>query len=182
MPQMLNAEELLDYSIERGARIYEQGCKALDDKALTDSILMTTNQTVVFVEAFSHNKGTKLITPLANCAGTLVDLIMCYEQINKVSLKTACERFCKAGEVDAQGPAKQNNTMMAICLASSLTTFEHRTIIALHHLPSPHLPPNGHQLHLHSTIPKNPVTCRFLMATILWGTPWPPRGHRVPIF
>jgi hypothetical protein len=34
-----------------------------------------------------------------------------------------------------------------------------------------------------SVIPKNPASCCFLMiATILWGTPWPPRGHRGTIF
>jgi hypothetical protein len=37
-----------------------------------------------------------------------------------VTLKIACEKFCKAGEFNAKSHAKQNNTMMAICLASSL--------------------------------------------------------------
>jgi hypothetical protein len=35
-------------------------------------------------------------------------------------LKTACERFCKPGHPDTQTHAKQNNTMMRICLAKSL--------------------------------------------------------------
>ncbi len=97
MPQRLNANDLLDYSTKWGSGIYEQGCKSLDDKALTDSSGMTTDQTVVFVEAFSHpaiamwwNKGTKNITTFANCGGTPVDLIKCYGQINKITLKTAC--------------------------------------------------------------------------------------------
>jgi hypothetical protein len=34
----------------------------------------------------------------------------------------------------------------------------------------------------HSAIPKNPASRCFLMATILQGTPWPPLGHRGPIF
>ncbi len=33
-----------------------------------------------------------------------------------------------------------------------------------------------------SAIPKNPASRCFLMATILKGTPWPPQGHRGPIF
>ncbi len=89
---------------------------------------MTTDQTVVFVEAFScctiamgWNKDTKQITTFANRGGTSIDLIKCYRQIDKATLKTVCKRFCKAGEVDAKSHAKQNNTMMAICLASSLT-------------------------------------------------------------
>jgi hypothetical protein len=36
-------------------------------------------------------------------------------------LKTACERFCKAGEADAESRAKQNNTMTSMCLNKSLT-------------------------------------------------------------
>jgi hypothetical protein len=89
---------------------------------------MTTDQTVVFVEAVScwatamgWNKGTKQITTFTNRGGTLVDLIKCYRQIDEATLKIACKRFCKAGEVDAESRAKQNNMMMAICLASSLT-------------------------------------------------------------
>jgi hypothetical protein len=127
-PQTLNANDLLNYSAKRGLSIYEQGCKALDNKALANGFGMTTDQTVVFVEAVScrtiamgWNKGTKQITTFANPVGTPVDLIKCYGQINKGTLKIACKRFCKAGEVDAESHAKQNNTMMVICLASSLT-------------------------------------------------------------
>jgi hypothetical protein len=107
--------------------IYEQRCKPLDNKALMDGFGMTTDQTMVFVEAFSHcaiaigcNKGTEQITTFTNCCRTPVDLIKCYGQIDEAMLKTACVRFCNAGEVDAESCAKQNNTMMAICLASSL--------------------------------------------------------------
>jgi hypothetical protein len=121
-PQTLNVDDLLDYSTKRGSSIYEQGCKALDNKALAGSFGMTTDHTVVFVKVVSScaiamgwNKGTKQITTFPNRSGTLVDLIKCYGQINEVTLKIACKRFCKAGEVDAKSHAKQNNTMMAIC-------------------------------------------------------------------
>ncbi len=36
-------------------------------------------------------------------------------------MKTACERFCKVGEINAESRATQNNAMMATCLAKSLT-------------------------------------------------------------
>ena len=42
-PQTLNANDLLDYSTKRGSNIYEQGCKALDDKALAGGFGMTTD-------------------------------------------------------------------------------------------------------------------------------------------
>jgi hypothetical protein len=127
-PRTLNADDLLDYSTKRRSSIYEQGCKALDNKALAGGFGMTTDQMVVFVEAVPRcatamgwNQGTKQITTFANRGGTPVDLIKCYRQINKATLKIACKRFCKAGEVDAKSHAKQNKTMMAICLASLLT-------------------------------------------------------------
>jgi hypothetical protein len=70
-PRTLNANDLLDYSTKRGSSIYEQRCKALDDKALAGGFGMTTDQTVVFVEAVSRratamgwNKGINQITTL----------------------------------------------------------------------------------------------------------------------
>jgi hypothetical protein len=50
-PQMLNANDLLDYSTKRGSSIHEHGCKALDNKDLAGDFGMTTDQTVVFVKA-----------------------------------------------------------------------------------------------------------------------------------
>jgi hypothetical protein len=67
------------------------------------------------------NQGTKQITTYQNSAGTAINVIKCYGQINKATLKASCERFCRAGEVDAETRAKQNNTMMASCLSKSLT-------------------------------------------------------------
>jgi hypothetical protein len=138
-PKTLNANDLLDYLTKRGSSIYEQGCKALDNKALAAGFGTTTDQRVVFVEAVSRratamgwNKGTKQITTFANRGGTAVDLIKCYGQINKASLKIACKRFCKAGKVDAESYAKQNNTMMAICLASSLTAEAQARLLTYH--------------------------------------------------
>ncbi len=52
MPQMLGADDLVNYSTKTGSAIFEQGCKALDDKALINCFAMTPNQTVIFVEAF----------------------------------------------------------------------------------------------------------------------------------
>ncbi len=89
---------------------------------------MTTNQTVVFTKAFlsratamGWNKGSKQITTFTNSSGVSVDIIKSYGQINEATLKTACERFCKAGEADAESRAKQNNTMMSMCLNKLLT-------------------------------------------------------------
>ncbi len=88
---------------------------------------MTPDQTIIFVEAFhccattmGWNQGAMQITLFANSAGCQVDIIKSYGQINKATLKSACERFCMPGGVDSQIRAKQNNMMMSICLAKSL--------------------------------------------------------------
>jgi hypothetical protein len=127
-PQMLGANDLINYSTKRGSNIFEQGCKPLDDKALTKGFAMTPNQTIIFVEAFHRhatrmgwNQGTRQITSFANSAQRQVKIIKSYCQINKATLKSACERFCKPGRVDSQTRTKQNNTMMSIFLAKSST-------------------------------------------------------------
>jgi hypothetical protein len=135
----LNADDLLVYLTKRGSSIYEQGWKAIDNKALAGGFGMTTDQRAVFAKAVScratamgWNKGNKQITTFANRSGTLVDLIKCYRQINKATLKIACKRFCEAGEAYAKSCAKQNNTMMAICLASSLTAEAQARLLTYH--------------------------------------------------
>jgi hypothetical protein len=128
MPQMLGIDDLIDYLTKRGQLIYNQGCKALDNKALTNGFIMIPNKTVVFVEAFQHHanamgwtKGTKQIRTFINCDEKSIDIIKNYGQINEATLKTACEQLCKAGEIDSQSCAKQNNTMMSNCLSNSLS-------------------------------------------------------------
>jgi hypothetical protein len=61
------------------------------------------------------------ITTFTNSSGVAINIIKSYGQIDKVMLKTACEKFCKAGEVNAESRAKQNNTMISMCLNNSLT-------------------------------------------------------------
>jgi hypothetical protein len=127
-PQTLGADGLIDYSTKQGSIIFEQGCKPLDDKALTNGFAMTPDQTVIFVEAFHchattmvWNQGARQITSFANSAGRQVKIIKSYGQIDKATLKSVCERFCKPGGVDSQTHTKQNNMMMSICLAKLLT-------------------------------------------------------------
>jgi hypothetical protein len=127
-PQMLGVDDLIYYLTKRGQLIYDQGCKSLDNKALTNGFNMIPNETVVFVEAFQRHadamgwtKGTKQITTFTNRDEKSIDIIKNYGQIDEATLKTACEQFCKAGEIDSQSHAKQNNTMMSNCLSKSLS-------------------------------------------------------------
>ena len=67
------------------------------------------------------NQDTKQITTFNNSAGVPIDIVKNYGQIDKATLKTACERFCKMGEVNAEACLKQNNMMMSMCLMKLLT-------------------------------------------------------------
>ena len=49
-----------------------------------------------------------------------------------MTLKTQYEQFCKAGEADAQSRAKQNNTMMYICLGKSLNASAQAKLLVCH--------------------------------------------------
>ncbi len=96
-PQALNAKNLINYSTKQGYAIFDQDCKALDDKALADGFAMTPDQTVIFVEAFYHRavamgwtQGSKQITNFTNSARVTVNIIKCYGQISKATLKMAC--------------------------------------------------------------------------------------------
>ncbi len=51
-PQMLGAEDLIDYSSKQGSDIYKQEIAPLDEKALTNGFNMTAGQTIMFTEAF----------------------------------------------------------------------------------------------------------------------------------
>jgi hypothetical protein len=102
-PQMLGADDLIDYSTKRGSTIFEQGCKPLNDKALTDGFTMTPDQTVIFVEVFhcrattmGWNQGVRQITSFVNSARHQVNIIKSYGQIDKATLKSACERVLQA--------------------------------------------------------------------------------------
>jgi hypothetical protein len=66
------------------------------------------------------NKGSKQITTFTNSSSVSIDIIKSYSQINEATLKTACEKFCKAREADAESRTKQNNMMMSMCLNKSL--------------------------------------------------------------
>jgi hypothetical protein len=50
MPQMLGADDLIDYLTKQGSTIFEQGCKSLDDKALTNGFAMTPDQNVILLK------------------------------------------------------------------------------------------------------------------------------------
>lgn len=95
-PNTLRVDDIIDYKTKQGASIYERGCQALDDKALTEGFSMSMNQSVVFVEALHRkatqmgwNQGSKQITSLVNRDGRNA------EQHNDVCMpQQDTHRFC----------------------------------------------------------------------------------------
>jgi hypothetical protein len=125
MPAMSNLTGLIDFASKLGMMVYKEGCKKLSDNK---GFLMTPATTSAFVKAFNNrcnimgwNQGTQGITSHAKATGVIVDIVKAYGQINKTTLKTHCNDFCKAGGANFQNRAAQNNHMMAQCLTNSLT-------------------------------------------------------------
>jgi hypothetical protein len=52
-PQTLGIDNLIDYSTKLGKDIYNHGCGALDNKALTNGFNIIPNETVVLLRPFS---------------------------------------------------------------------------------------------------------------------------------
>ena len=136
-PNTLEVENIIDYKTKLGASIYERGCQALNNKALTKGFPCPSTSPSSLLKLFiaRHPKwgGTKALSkspPLSIVMARPIDIIKEYGQIDEAMLKTQCERFCKAGEADAQSRAKQNNTMVCICLGKSLTASAQAKLLA----------------------------------------------------
>jgi hypothetical protein len=90
----LGVDDILNYLAKRGQLIYNHGCAALDDKALTNGFNMIPNKIVIFVEALQCHadlmgwtEGTKQITTFTNCDGKSIDIIKNYGQIDEARSK-----------------------------------------------------------------------------------------------
>jgi hypothetical protein len=77
-----------NYSTKRGSAIFDQGCKALNSKALIDGFVMTIDQPVIFAKAFHRcttamgwNKGIK--HTFSNSASRPVNIIKSFGQIDR---------------------------------------------------------------------------------------------------
>jgi hypothetical protein len=72
---MLGADDLINYLTKRGSIIFKQGCKPLNDKALTHGFAMTPDQTAIFVEAF-HRRATTM----GWNQGTMQNYLICQQR------------------------------------------------------------------------------------------------------
>ena len=64
--------------------------------------------------------GTQQIINFTNAAGSTINIVQQYEQIDMVTLQTQCKVFCKSTGALFQARARQNNTMMSKCIMKTL--------------------------------------------------------------
>jgi hypothetical protein len=84
------------------------------------TVLYTTELQAKCVKMGWH-MGTQKIINLTNAAGSTINIVHQYKQINTAMLQTQCEVFCKITGTLIQARARQNNTMMSKCIMKMLT-------------------------------------------------------------
>jgi hypothetical protein len=113
-PAMVNHQDLINYSTKVGTTIYKEGCKKLTtefDMKSSGTIVYTTELQAKCVKMGWH-MGTQQIINFTNAAGSTINIVHQYRQINMVMLQTQCEVFCKkqGGGDNRKQKNKKNNT------------------------------------------------------------------------
>jgi hypothetical protein len=122
-PAMVNRQNLINYSTKVGTTIYNEGCKKLTtefDMKLSGTIVYTTKLQAKCVRMGWH-MGTQQIINFTNAAGSTINIVHQYRQIDTAMFQTQCEVFCKSTGTLFQARARQNNTMMSKCIMKMLT-------------------------------------------------------------
>ncbi len=103
--------------------IYNKGC----DK-LTTEFNMKSSGTVVYTTKpqtkcvkMGWHMGTQKIINFTDTAGSTINIVHQYGQINTATLQAQCKVFCKSTGALFQARARQNNTMMSKCIMKMLT-------------------------------------------------------------
>jgi hypothetical protein len=122
-PAMVNHQDLINYSTKVGTTIHNEGCKKLTtefDMKSSGTVIYTTELQAKCVKMGWH-MGTQQIINFTNAAGSTINIVHQYEQINTATLQAQCKVFCKSTGALLQARARQNNTMMSKCIMKTLT-------------------------------------------------------------
>jgi hypothetical protein len=122
-PAMVNHQDLINYSTKVGTTIYNEGCEEFAtefDMKSSGTVVYTTKLRDKCVKMGWH-MGTQQIIIFTNVAGSTINIVHQYRQINTATLQTQCEVFCKSTRTLFQARARQNNTMMSKCIMKMLT-------------------------------------------------------------
>jgi hypothetical protein len=96
-PTMVNHEDLINYSTKVGTTIYNEGCKKLTtefDMKSSGTVVYTTKLQAKCVKMGWH-MCTQQIFNFTNAAGSTINIVHQYGQIDMVTLQTQCKAFCK---------------------------------------------------------------------------------------
>jgi hypothetical protein len=125
-PAMVNHQDLINYTTKVGTMIYDERCKKL-----TTEFDMKSSGTVIYITKLQAkwfkmgwHMGTQQIINFTNAAGSTINVIHQYGQINAAMLQAQCEVFYKSIGALFQARARQNNMMMSECIIKTLTPAE----------------------------------------------------------
>jgi hypothetical protein len=122
-PAMVNHQDLINYSMKVGTTIYNEGWEKLTtelDMKLSGTVVYTTELQAKCVKMGWH-MGTQKIINFTNAAGSTINIVHQYRQINTAMLQAQCKVFCMSTGALFQARASQNNTMMSKCIMKMLT-------------------------------------------------------------
>jgi hypothetical protein len=87
---------------------------------LSGTVVYTTELQSKCVKMGWH-MGTQQNINFTNAAGSTINIVHQYGQIDTATLQAQCKFFCKSTEALFQARARQNNTMMSKCIMTMLT-------------------------------------------------------------
>jgi hypothetical protein len=99
-PTMVNNQDLINYSMKVGMTIYNEGCQKLTtefDMKLSGTVIYTTKLQAKCIKMGWH-MGPQQIINFANAAGSTINIVHQYRQINTATLQAQCEVFARALE------------------------------------------------------------------------------------
>jgi hypothetical protein len=121
-PAMVNHQDLIKYTTKVVMMICGKGYEKN-----TTEFDMKSNGTVVYITELQANcikmwwhMGTQQIINFTHAAGSTINVIHQYGQINAAMLQAQCKVFCKSTGALFQARARQNNTMMGECIMKTL--------------------------------------------------------------
>jgi hypothetical protein len=122
-PAMVNHQDLINYSTKVGTTIYNEGWEKLTtefDMKSSGTNIYTTNLQAKCVKMGWH-MGTQQIINFTNAAGSTINIIHQYGQIDMAMLWAQCKVIFKSTGALFQARARQNNRMMSVCIMKTLT-------------------------------------------------------------
>jgi hypothetical protein len=122
-PAMVNHQDLIDHTTKLGMMIYDEGCKKLTtefDMKSSGTVVYITKPQAKYVKMGWH-MSTQQIINFTNAAGSTINIVNQYGQIDAATLQAQSKVFCKSTGALFQARARQNNTMMSKCIMKMLT-------------------------------------------------------------